>query len=225
VRKQAPVLILALLALAVTLCAAPAGAAGSKSAPPSNVPLGVVLTSDRAIVSQVPAQPGTSLFDGDALSTDSKGSLRVRLGNSQLLLGANTAVHLHASPGQVHAVLQQGVLRFSVVGQPLTLQALAAIIRPEESSSGEVLIVGPQEFQIGSSKGNLDVDIDGDSRVVSEATAYDVTLVPADADASPQTAGAGRVKGVWILIALILLLTAVGLWLATESCSSASSSH
>ena len=223
-RKQAPVLIPAAL-LALFVCAAPAGAAGSKSAPPSNVPLGVVVTSERAVVSQVPAQPGTSLYDGDALVTDAKGSLRVRLGNSQLLLGGNTVVRLRASPAQVQAVLEQGVLRFSVVGQPLTLQALAAIIRPQQSSSGEVLILGPKEFQIGSTKGNLDVDIDGDSRVVSEATAYDVTLVPADPDASPQTTGAGRVKGIWILIALILLLTAAGLWLALLSCSSASSSH
>ena len=211
VRKVSTVVVLALafaLVASLPVCAAPKVSA----------PVGVVVLGQGAQVSHVDAENGTSLYPGDTLSTDNKGSLRVRFGSSQLMLGPATVVTVAQGQHGVTATLQHGTMRFSAASTPIELHALAAIVNPQQDdASGELVIVNQSEFQIASSKGNLDVDIDGDSRTVAENTAYDVTLEPVPAD--PQTVGGGRVKGLWILIALILLITAGGLYAATLSCS------
>lgn len=209
-RRIVPALSFALVFLALVFCANPVLAASTAAAP-----VGVVMVSQGAQVSQVTAQNGTSLYAGDTLNTDADGSLRVRFGTSQLMLGPATVVKVAENKNGVALVLQHGIVRFSAAGSPMELRALAAIVQPGEDASGQLSIVGPSEFQIGSTKGNLNVDIDGVDKVVSEATAYDVTLEPTPAD--PQTVGGGKVRGLWILISLIALLTALGLYAALLS--------
>ena len=131
------------------------------------------------------------------------------------MLGPGTVVKLVEAAHGVSLNLQHGVVRFSAAGSPMELRALAAIVHLGDDASGQLSIVGPSEFQIGSTKGNLDVDIDGTDKVVAESTAYDVTLEPVPGD--PQTAGGGRVRGLWILISLIAILTALGLYAALLS--------
>ena len=209
-RRIVPVLALAVLVCCVAFSASPAFAA-----PNATAPVGVVLLGQGAQVSQITAQNGTSLYAGDTLNTDGTGSLRVRFGTSQLMLGPATVVKVVDGKNGVALVLQHGVVRFSAAGSPLELRALAAVVQPGEDASGQLSIVGPSEFQIGSTKGSLNVDIDGVDKVVSESTAYDVTLEPQPAD--PQTVGGGKVRGLWILISLIALLTALGLYAALLS--------
>ncbi len=170
-RRIVPALSFALVFLALVFCANPVLAASTAAAP-----VGVVMVSQGAQVSQVTAQNGTSLYAGDTLNTDADGSLRVRFGTSQLMLGPATVVKVAENKNGVALVLQHGIVRFSAAGSPMELRALAAIVHPGEDASGQLSIVGPSEFQIGSTKGNLNVDIDGVDKVVSEATAYDVTL-------------------------------------------------
>jgi hypothetical protein len=210
VRRIVPVLALALFVLCLMISANPAQAATTAAAP-----VGVVMLGQGALVSQIPAQNGTSLYAGDTLNTDATGSLRVRFGTSQLMLGPATVVKVAEGKNGVALVLQHGIVRFSAAGSPLELRALAAIVQPGDDASGQISIVGPSEFQIGSTKGNLNVDIDGVDKVVAESTAYDVTLEPAPGQ--PDTVGGGKVRGLWILISLIALLTALGLWAALLS--------
>jgi hypothetical protein len=210
VHRIRPALILSAITLCLVLSANPALAAPNVAAP-----VGVVMIGQGAQVSQITAQNGSSLYVGDTLTTDANGSMRVRLGASQLMLGPGTVVKLVEAAHGVSLNLQHGVVRFSAAGSPMELRALAAIVHPEEDASGQLSIVGPSEFQIGSTKGNLDVDIDGTDKVVAESTAYDVTLEPVPGD--PQTAGGGRVRGLWLLISLIALLTALGLYAALLS--------
>jgi len=212
VRRIVPALTFGALIFCCALLANPALAAAIVSAP-----VGVVVAVQGATVSQINAQNGSSLYAGDTLSTDATGSLRVRFGTSQLMLGPATVVKLANGTHGVKVVVTHGIVRFSASGSPIELRALAAIIQPGDDASGQVAIVGPSEFQIGSTKGNLNVDIDGEDKVVAESTAYDVTLEPVPGD--PQTAGGGRVKGLWILISLIALITALGLYAALLSCS------
>ena len=177
--------------------------------------LGVIVDSRGAQISQATAKNGSSLYSGDTLSTDADGALRVRFGSSVVLLGPSSVLKIAQGTGGIGAVLQHGVVRFAVADSRLEFHTLAAIIRPEQGASGEMVIAGPSEFKIASIKGNLNVDIDGVDKVVSESTAYDVTLEPMPAD--PQTVGGGKVRGLWILISLIALLTALGLYEATLS--------
>ena len=53
-------------------------------------PLGVVTLAERAQISAVPTATGATVFDGDTLSTDSVGILRVRAGAAQFSAGSGS---------------------------------------------------------------------------------------------------------------------------------------
>ncbi len=206
----AALICIVLFAMPVAAATLPSGA-GPKIA----APVGVVTAAQGAQVSQITARDGTTLYAGDTLATDPDGSLRVRFGASQLMLGPGTVVKLVDAMHGVTAVLQHGLVRFAQAGSPIELRVLAAIVRPQEGAAGEVVIVGPSEFQIASTKGALDVEIDGVIKTVSESTAYDVTLVP-----DPDHANDKRVikqKALWIPISIVALLTILAVTASTLS--------
>jgi hypothetical protein len=201
-------------------CIALACAASAR--PGVAAPLGVVVSAQGAQISQVAAANGTSLYAGDTLSTDASGSLHVRFGRSQLVLGPASTAKIAQAEHAVAAILQHGILRFSAAGAGLEFQALDhVVVRAQaDTASGELAVIGPSEFQIACTRGALIVDIDGAQRVVAESTSYDVTLKDAP-DYEDNTKHAGRRKklGVWIPISAILIATGVGLYLAALSCS------
>jgi hypothetical protein len=209
-------------ALVLAICFAPL--AISAPAIPSTgdhpkiaAPVGVVLATQGAQVSQISAEIGSSLYPGDTLTTDAAGSLHVRFGASQLALGPGTVVKLAEATNGVAAVLQHGLIRFSAAGSPFELRVFGVIVRPRDGAAGELVIVGPSEFQIASTKGEIAVNIDGTERIVAESTAYDVTL-----ESSRNAADDKRIfkrKGLWIPIAIIAALTAVNLATITLSSS------
>ena len=193
----------------LAFCFAPSARAavtGAKIA----APIGVIVFTDGAQVSQISAQVGASLFIGDTLTTDSSGSMRIRFGESQLVLGPGTVVKLASATEGVAAVLQHGLVRFSASGSALELRVLDAIIHPHDGAAGEVVIVGLREFQIASTKGEIAVIIDGSERLVTESAAYDVTL---DAPpALPQGKPIHKRKILWVPITMVAFLTAVGIY-------------
>lgn len=179
-------------------------------------PLGIVVFAQNAQISQISARNGTSIYPGDTLSTASDGSLRILFGASQLMLGPGTVVKLLDDMHGAVAVLQHGVVRFSAAGPPIELRVLAAIVRPQAGAAGELIVVGPREFQIGSTKGSLEVDVDGVKRVVTDTSAYDVTLDP-DSNCTSGAHDICKHKGLWVPIALVAILTALGLYGVTLS--------
>ncbi len=206
----AALICIVLFAMPVAAATLPSGA-GPKIA----APVGVVTAAQGAQVSQITARDGTTLYAGDTLATDPDGSLRVRFGASQLMLGPGTVVKLVDAMHGVTAVLQHGLVRFAQAGSPIELRVLAAIVRPQEGAAGEVVIVGPSEFQIASTKGALDVEIDGVIKTVSESTAYDVTLVPDPDHANDK--GVIKQKALWIPISIVALLTILAVTASTLS--------
>lgn len=187
------------------------------AAPKIIAPVGVVVFAEGAQVSQVTAQIGASLYAGDTLSTDANGSLRVRFGVSQLVLGPATVVKLQDAPSGIVAVLRHGVVRFNAAGSPIELRVLEAIVRPQTGASCEVIVMGPRELQVGSTKGSVVVEVDGEERVVSESTAYDVTLDSASTD--PNDKRIRKSKVLWVPITIIAMLTAAFATAATLSSS------
>ena len=207
--------IAAVICIVLFAMPATAGTLASGAGPKITAPVGVVTAAQGAQVSQITARDGTTLYAGDTLATDAAGSLRVRFGASQLMLGPGTVVKLVDAIHGVAAVLQHGLVRFAESGSPIELRVLAAIVRPQEGAAGEVVIVGPSEFQIASTKGDLDVEIDGVIKTVGESTAYDVTLVP-----EPDHANDKRVikqKALWIPISIVALLTILAVTSSTLS--------
>lgn len=198
--------------LALAINAGPVGAAPAR-------PLGVVVVGQKALLGNVYIADGTSLFDGDTVSTQGKGSLRIRLGASQLFLGENSTLTLLRSERGVTAKLLGGTARFSgAVGAPIELLVLDARIRgKQDSAAGQVTIISQDEFQVGATSGALTVDVDGDVRTVDENTAYDATLSAVPDSGLPPGAGKRRSLILWILIGLVAIGTVIAVMHATMS--------
>lgn len=205
--------LLLILSVACGLAALPAFAGPSPLAP-----VGVVVAAQRAVIGQTLAVDGSSLYDGDRISTDANGAMRLRFGASQMVLGGNAIVTLHKTDAGVSATLLRGNVRFvSAPGTLLELRTLNTVAIRSKSGqpvTGQLSLVGPSTFEVGSIKGDLVVSVNGSDRVVTESNAYRVNLEDPgtpDGSSNSPTLAAGKSLGVWIPIALIIAGTAAAL--------------
>jgi hypothetical protein len=208
--------ILTILILAAGLAALPAIAG------PSSAPMGIVTSAQKAVVGHVNAVDGTSLYDGDILRTDPTGALRLQFGGSQMVLTGGTAVTLNKTDAGVTATLMTGSIRFaSVPGSLLEVRTLKSVVihsKGDQSAVGELSVTGPDSFQIGSTKGALDVLVNGVEHTVDASTAYNVSLDgSADNGGQKSPRAAGTSGGIWIAVAAIAAGTGVAIWLAFRS--------
>lgn len=205
--------VMALMVLSAGLAAVPTIAGPS-------APMGIVTSAQRALVGHVAAVDGTSLYDGDTLSTAPTGAIRLQFGGSQMVLTGATTVSLNKTDAGVVATVVNGSVRFaSVPGSLLEVRTLKSVVihsKGDQPAVGELTVTGPASFQIGSTKGALDVSVNGVDHTVEASTAYNVSL---DGDnggqKSPKAAGASG--GIWIAVAAIAAGTGVALWLAFRS--------
>jgi hypothetical protein len=115
------------------------------------------------------------------------------------------------------------MVRFSMVpGSPLEFRGLdshSLLVRPKGDAKtiGQLSLVSPTMFEVGSTKGDLAVSIEGTDHVVAESTAYRVSMTD-DANGGP-TNPAGRRGAFWIWfpVAVVVAATTVGLVLAFMS--------
>src|SRR5262249_49760978 len=74
-------------------------------------PMGVVTGANKAMISQVPAIDGTSIYDGDVVSTGTTGMARLRIGASQIVLAGETSIKLNKLGAGAKVTLVQGMVR------------------------------------------------------------------------------------------------------------------
>ncbi len=201
-------------ALIVSLVEAPVMAAPSAA-------LGVVMQADRASLRLAPASNGATLFDGDTLSTQIGGNLRMRVGSAQLFLLADSAAALHRTPEATSAALERGTIVLMTSGpEAIELQASEARIRPKNGNPSlcQVTLVSPQELLLTSQRGELEVTIGEEVHTVSEATSYRVLLDPEpQGPRGNKPRHTGRNKFLPIALILIGAGTGIGIWRALIS--------
>lgn len=191
--------------LIVSLTIAPVVAAPSR-------PLGVVIQAERARLGASPAIEGATIFNGDTLSTDTTGNVRVRLGGAQLYLSANSAALLLEKPDGVRAELRSGTVVFSSTGErAIELRASEARIRPRTSlpTLAQITLVGPYELLLTCRRGELEVTIGDEIHAVPEGTSYRVFIepeVPNPQGGPPKKAARSR----FLLITLIAIGAGAG---------------
>lgn len=134
----------------------------------------------------VEASVGSTIYDGDRLSTDAGGVLRVSGITLSLQLGSNSSVTLRgarAPAGDIQAELGSGTLTFSSA-QAGNIGVLAdgALIRPAARALtvAHVRVTSPKELRIYAQRGALDFSYHGQSAVIPEGTAYRVLLDPSE---------------------------------------------
>lgn len=147
--------------------------------------LGTVTSAQKAYVGTANASPGSTVFDGDKLSTESAGVIQVRTKAARFQLVQSGAAELSQTQGIPTATLLRGTAVFSTANsKAFLLHASIAEIRAETDAPtvGQVSIVGPKELLVRSSRGALAITVDGETKTIPEASAYRVILDP-DADA------------------------------------------
>lgn len=190
-----------------------------------SAPVGIVTGAQHAVIGHLAAVDGTSIFDGDTIATEAAGAMRLRFGSSQMVLNGNTEVTLHKTDTGVSATLVRGNVRFlSAPGSILEVRTLKnVVIRPKgnEPATGQLSLIGPNVFEVGSTKGALDVSVNGVDHEVDEAKAYrvDVDSAPDPSGGAGQnsTLGAGTSGGVWVAVGLIAAGTTAAIIIACMS--------
>jgi len=196
--------------------------------------LGTVVSSDRASVGGAGAAVGTTVFDGDKLSTADLGSVQMRTGAARFLLSASSTATVSGASGMPEATLLRGSATFSTSNaRAFALNALTAVIKPrsDEPTIGQVTVLGEKQLLVKCTRGALTITVGDDSRVITEGSAYRIVLDPSAEEAQdqppPQGAGAkgsgrpplmaAKSKFVWYAVAAVAL---VSIWAVHEALES-----
>jgi hypothetical protein len=153
------------------------------------MPLGMVTHAERAHVGEAAASEGSTVFDGDQLSTEAGGALRITGPSLRLQLDAQSILTLRrpadAEDG-LEADLASGTLVFSVAQNgSITVVANDALIRPAASAAtlAHIRVVNLKELRIYAQRGALEFSYHGESEVIPEGAAYRVLLDPSEKEA------------------------------------------
>jgi hypothetical protein len=154
-------------------------------------PLGVVTAAERAQISAVPTATGATVFDGDALSTDTVGILRVRAGAAQFQLFTSSAAVVTRTSTGIRATLRQGTVAWSAANAgAIEIEASEARLRPQGNvpTQAQVTLLSATELLVTARRGGLEIIVGDETQVVPEATSYRVLLSPPDPQ-GPRGAG------------------------------------
>jgi hypothetical protein len=174
-------ILVCLLVCAVTAAEVPARPAGAAV-------FGVVTQSSDAHVGEVKLSPGSTIFDGESLSTGGSGAIGIRGSASRLYVPALSGVTLHVASTMDLANLNAGTLVFSSAkASAIQIVALDAQICPaaDGPTVAQISIVGPKLLQIVARQGALQFSYRGESEPIPEGSSIRVVLDPPD---DPQTA-------------------------------------
>jgi hypothetical protein len=177
--------------------------------------LGVVTQAHSANLGSAAVTAGASVYDGDRLSTDAKGSLLLRSGGSTIYLSSATQIVLRSVTNggkDARAEIGAGTVVFSM--QPpatVVISAGGATIRPDTMlpTLGQITVIDQKSFQISARKGALKVSYYDDSEVVPEGNSYRVELYRLD-DSPASTAVQGTPRHVNKRKRIALFLIAAG---------------
>ena len=158
----------------------PARAAGT----PNLLPLGVVTQASGAHFNAAKVSLGSTIYDGDGLSTEPEGALQFRGSAAQLYLPGSSGVTLHGLPMRTQAQLQTGTVVFSTAkAAAMEIIADEALIRPgaDGPTVAQVTMIGPKELQISARRGVLQFAYAGETEKIAEGASYRIVLDPPEA--------------------------------------------
>lgn len=161
--------------------------------------IGIVSHADRAHLGAGSASAGTTLYEGDRLTTDFDGELALRSGSVALQLEQETSLTLgNLAPGEkgVAADLISGTLVFSTAGaSSVVVRANGATIRTADDAPmiAHVRVVGPNELRIFAQRGALDFSYREEQEQITEGACYRVLLNAGEED--PANSGAAGAHG------------------------------
>jgi hypothetical protein len=181
--------------------------------------LGIIVVSEGASLSGGSASEGTSVYDGDRLSTETGGVLQLRSGGVTLALSGASSVIVRSNASSAgkafEAELATGTITLYAAAEAAAeIEALGARIR--RGTDGRVIvqvrILGPKELMVFARRGSVRVFYRQESEMILEGKSYYVLLDPADGDDSkdPAARKAGKRGKALVLIAVTAAAVAAG---------------
>jgi hypothetical protein len=181
----------------------------SGKAPPDAV--GIVAQADNATLGSQPATAGTTIYNGDRVSTGADGSLRLLVGGAIVYLMDQSSVivrnDVSKEAKEFEAELVSGAVVLSVTARTFAeIVASSAHVRSAAEARGvvQVRIVGPRELIVFARRGPAEISYRGESETVAEGKFYRVLLNPPEDGASggQATKKSGKRNKALVLIAI-----------------------
>jgi hypothetical protein len=207
--------------LAITVAFFLAGIPGSGKADA----LGIVVLADHANAGSQAAIEGTTVFDGDRLSTDAGGALRLQVGGDFVSLADQSSVMIHrgarGAEMEFEAELVSGGVTLSIAkGKGAEIVARSARIRSEAETRGvvQVRMVGRYELLVFAEGGAAEISYHGETETIAEGKSYRVLLRPDEDGASgDQSAKRPGKRGKALVVIAVATAVAAGIVLLSRS--------
>lgn len=156
-------------------------------APARPAVLGIVTHSDGASIGETDASEGTTVYDGDCLSTEESGMIVLRLQAATVQLGSQSKVifRLAENEKRAEAELTSGMLVFSSANAAdIEVLADGALVHPAEEALtiGYIRVINPQELQIFARRGSMTFSYRDQIAAIREGSAYRILLDPPTTD-------------------------------------------
>jgi hypothetical protein len=151
-------------------------------------PVGVVLLSESGHLDKAVAAPGADIFSGDGVYTDEGGTLRVKVGSSQIYLLSASSGSFGRAEKMTEAHLITGTMGLSATPtDPVEITTKFAMVRPtgDDHAFGQVTMTGATAMTVSVYRGSLVVSNgNGQEQTIREGQTYNVRSVP-DPEAAP----------------------------------------
>jgi hypothetical protein len=140
--------------------------------------LGIVVKSSAAHIGNAAAADGATVYSGDYLSTEDKGAIQIRVSTLSLELQNNSAAHIYRTPYGAIVELERGTALYTTPGGHENLVIVASDVRATPVLSlpdfGRVSIDDPCKVTVTSLRGQVDVQVGSESRLLEQGKAYRV---------------------------------------------------
>ena len=185
--------------------------------------LGIVVQADHASLDAQAVFEGTTVFDGDRLSTGADGTLRLGIGEALLDLTADSSVVVHSNTGKTEKALELELLSGTAVlsetaESKAEIVASSARVRPVGETRGVVQaeFVGPRELIVCARRGPTQIFFQGESASVAEGKCYRVLMNASAAGAAGDESGkkpGKRGKALVLIAVAVAAVTGIVVWL------------
>jgi len=149
--------------------------------PPVNPSLGLVAKSVSAHIGDAAAPEGSTVYSGDYLYTEDAGSMLVRVGALSLELLGSSAVHIYRAPYGAIVELNRGAVVYTTPGTQENIVIVVSDVRVTPvlalADLGRVSMDNPCEITVFSQRGQVNVQVGSESRLIEETKAYRVRAI------------------------------------------------
>lgn len=142
--------------------------------------LGTVEEANHASVRGASAISGTSIYAGDAVTTDKQGAVRLRLGKGKLYLSASSSASLEQRAGLATVTLAEGSATFSWPDPTqFELETPVGTLRGSgtKATQGQVRISKPTEVEVSATHGDLVLENDGEYYTLEQGKTFRIVMV------------------------------------------------